>query len=205
MRVLTEEKRNVIIDAAGRSFLKHGFGGATIDLIAKDAKASKATFYRYFPSKEDVFKAYIIRAGEGHMRELETAFKVSPTTDESLFLLGKLYLSLLLSPTIMGVNRLVIGEAKRFPQLTELYFNNGPKRVIDFLEDALKEISLAGELTLHDSRKATWHFMSLCELRMYERALWGFDDNFTQEEIDEHLRQIVPNFVNLMNSGAIEG
>ncbi|WP_372712726.1 TetR/AcrR family transcriptional regulator [Ilyobacter sp.] len=48
-------KRDVIIDAARKTFVKKGYSDTTIEDIAKTGKISKGTFYNYFKSKEEVF------------------------------------------------------------------------------------------------------------------------------------------------------
>jgi AcrR family transcriptional regulator len=72
MMVLTLE------DIALRLFEEHGFGEVTIDEIASEAQISPRTFYRYFPSKEDVLQVRIDRRSEA----LRTALIARPA-DES--------------------------------------------------------------------------------------------------------------------------
>lgn len=47
--------RRRLLDAAQQVFAVSGYGSATVDDIITAAGASRATFYRYFRSKEDLF------------------------------------------------------------------------------------------------------------------------------------------------------
>lgn len=46
-----------ILEAARAMFLTRGYGGTTIDEIAKVAEVSRSSFYTYFPTKRDVLLA----------------------------------------------------------------------------------------------------------------------------------------------------
>lgn len=50
-----EEKQTDIINAAIRVFSEHGFDGAKMEYIAKEAGIGKGTVYEYFESKERLF------------------------------------------------------------------------------------------------------------------------------------------------------
>jgi len=50
-----EENRRFILQAAEKVFIQKGYRLATVDEIADEAQFSKATLYRYFKSKSDIF------------------------------------------------------------------------------------------------------------------------------------------------------
>src|ERR1700736_5705760 len=52
-----EEKRQEILEAAGRCFARKGFQGATISDICSEAKISPGHLYHYFASKEAIVSA----------------------------------------------------------------------------------------------------------------------------------------------------
>lgn len=52
---LSEEKKNIIINAAKKEFSENNFYEATIKKIIKDAGIPRGSFYQYFDSKEDLF------------------------------------------------------------------------------------------------------------------------------------------------------
>jgi AcrR family transcriptional regulator len=51
-RPRSEASRNAILKAAGELLLKHGLNSISMDAVAERAGASKATIYRWWPSKE---------------------------------------------------------------------------------------------------------------------------------------------------------
>ncbi len=54
---IAEARRNDLLDAATKCFLSAGFAGTSLGAIARSASMSKATLYRYFSSKEEIFMA----------------------------------------------------------------------------------------------------------------------------------------------------
>ena len=53
--------RDRILDAAFRLFYARGIRAVGVDLIIAESDVAKATFYRYFPAKDDLVVAYLDR------------------------------------------------------------------------------------------------------------------------------------------------
>ncbi len=53
---LSEEKRQIIVNAAVEEFAEHGFKAASINRIVAKSGISKGSFYQYFKDKMDVFR-----------------------------------------------------------------------------------------------------------------------------------------------------
>lgn len=54
---IRNDRREQIVAAARAEFARHGYRGASIDLIIQRAGIARATFYSYFKSKREVFEA----------------------------------------------------------------------------------------------------------------------------------------------------
>ena len=65
--------RDRILDAAFRLFYARGIRGVGVDLIIAESDVAKATFYKYFPSKDELVVAYLDRVDQLWTDQLHTA------------------------------------------------------------------------------------------------------------------------------------
>jgi AcrR family transcriptional regulator len=153
--------------------------------IAAEVGGSKGTLYGYFSSKEELFAAFVVSAGQQRWEEFIACHEEASGIEARLMTLGRKYLRFLLSEEIMSVNRLVIAEAVRFPELGRIFYDNGPKSVIGVIAATLQQAADSGELRIADPIAAAWRFKALCEARLFEQYLWAIRDGVTNEEIME--------------------
>ncbi len=52
---MVADNRNAILEGAGSAFARLGYGACRVEDIIEDAGVSRATFYKFFDSKEQVF------------------------------------------------------------------------------------------------------------------------------------------------------
>lgn len=187
MRVKSLKKRNEIIAIAGALFRAQGYGAVSMATIAAEVGGSKGTLYGYFSSKEELFAAFVVSAGQQRWEEFIAVHEQPDGIEARLVALGRRYLRFLLSDEIMSVNRLVIAEAVRFPELGRIFYDNGPKSVIGVIAAILQQAADAGELTIADPVAAAWRFKALCDARLFEQYLWAIRDGVTDEEIMENV------------------
>jgi AcrR family transcriptional regulator len=76
-----EERRDELMNAAQRLFLKQGVRPTTIEQITSGAKVAKGTFYLYFPSKDEVLAALGERYGQEHLAKIKAAIAAKPEAD----------------------------------------------------------------------------------------------------------------------------
>jgi len=96
-RTRSQQKRETaqaLQDAAIARFVKHGFEATTIEDIARDARVSRRTFFRYFPTKEELILSQFEEMGtiifdeircrpksEGPMLALRNGFRTLDVLD----------------------------------------------------------------------------------------------------------------------------
>lgn len=77
-------RREQIVDAARAEFARHGYHGASIDLIIARAGIARATFYAYFKSKREVFDAALDELIEVVYRSLPPIVPQQPVVPQAL-------------------------------------------------------------------------------------------------------------------------
>lgn len=68
----TSTARERLLATAGDIFYREGIHAVGVDRLVSEAGVTRATFYRYFPSKDDLVRAYIERE-DAALRELFAA------------------------------------------------------------------------------------------------------------------------------------
>jgi TetR/AcrR family transcriptional regulator, mexJK operon transcriptional repressor len=157
----SERTRNAILAAAEEMFLAHGYTGTSMDRIAELAGTTKQTVYSHARSKEALFLEIVDRmTGGAGDRLAEVVDDPSVATPITCFLqdFAEQQLSIVLTPRLMQLRRMVIGEAGRFPELGALLHERGPSRSIGRLERALERYGTAGAVDIEDKRRAAAFF-----------------------------------------------
>ncbi len=172
-------KRAAILDAAEHAFLRDGYLGTNMDEIASSAGVSKPTIYRHFGTKEGLFLALVTdmttRAGDGIHEPADDVEDL----DELRSLLtdrAERQLSIVLTPRLTQVRRLVIGEVGRFPELARALFDAGPQRAIDGFATILARADERGLLTVPDPTTAAEQLNWLVMGGPVNRAMMLGDD-----------------------------
>ncbi len=79
-----EENKNFILHAAEKVFVQKGYSLCTVDDIAEEAQFSKATLYRYFESKSDIFLEIIFGSIETSYQEIKKIKEKTLSAGEKL-------------------------------------------------------------------------------------------------------------------------
>nr|BBH94717.1 TetR family transcriptional regulator [Thermogemmatispora argillosa] len=81
---IRDERRRQILHVAAEIFARKGLGETRISDIAEASGISQGLIYRYFPSKEELFKALIETSTSATATGLEQALKLAGTPWEKL-------------------------------------------------------------------------------------------------------------------------
>ena len=157
----TARKRRAILDAATTLFLAEGYLATSMDQIAAAAAVSKQTVYKQFADKESLFREIVnvtVAQVSDPVADQAASLRDSADLAAGLRDLARALLAQVIQPRMMQLRRLVIGEAGRFPELGQLFYDRGPGRTIGTLAATFETLAAQGALRLEDPRLAAEHF-----------------------------------------------
>jgi len=120
-----EKKKRAILAAAKSVFLSEGYTSANMDSIAVQAKLTKQTLYRYFPSKIELFQATLQQIGESYNDRYSQHLALESTRD-ALIAFAREFMQFHLSQKHIATQRLLIAESTQAPEIVERFMSIGP-------------------------------------------------------------------------------
>lgn len=159
---LMARKRTAILDAAREAFLRDGYGGASMEVIAAGAEVSIMTLYRHAEGKDDLFGAVIESvchpADQAERARIEESLR--KPLEEILVFVGMMFQERLASPATTTLFRAVMVETKRFPHLADMAYRGLIGTHEDALDTFLAQRVETAALDAGQRRKLSASFLS---------------------------------------------
>ncbi|HZH04984.1 MAG TPA: TetR/AcrR family transcriptional regulator C-terminal domain-containing protein, partial [Myxococcaceae bacterium] len=131
--------------------------------------------YKHFASKEALFIAVVSAMTDTTGDEVvSNQAELDPSggnVDEFLTEYAFRQLKGVLTPKVMQLRRLVIGEVSRFPELAKVLYERGPQRALARLAALIGQLASRGVLKVEDSSVAASHFNWLIMSEPLNRAM----------------------------------
>jgi len=188
-------KREAILEAAKRLFLRNGYDGSSMDAIAAEAGVSKLTVYSHFTDKETLFSAAVKAKCEEQLPELFFELAEGATIEAVLLNIGRGFHALINSLESIELHRVMVTHATQNPKLSQLFFDAGPQRVLSEMERLLSQADKTGKLHIPNPQRAADHFFSLIKGSANFRLLIGCCGPQTGEAAEQHVQEVVGLFM----------
>jgi TetR/AcrR family transcriptional regulator, mexJK operon transcriptional repressor len=193
-RDASEQLRHRILDVATELLFSHGYGATSIEAIARRARVSKRTLYQRFPDKPALMSAVIVRLIDSLRPPAHTALTEGESLKQILVRLGSLILHAALTPRVLQLQRLIVAESGRFPDLASAVAKAGGRQ---------EAVALISQLLLHergaaiapaDAAFAANQFLQMIVSLPQLRAI-GLGSPMTPEELEAWVRNSVALFL----------
>lgn len=193
--IRTERVTNRLLDAASKLFMERGFEATSMSEIARYARASKETFYRHFTTKEDLFRAVVIRGAKLVAAELSAVLLTHEPPEKALAAFGELFLDRILSAKSVAFHRIMTMERERFPEFIQSLRIDGRERVRASLAHYLKEQVARGKLRKMDPAVGARQFFDLVAAEMIMAATRCGRPKPSEAEIRRRVKEAIDCFL----------
>jgi len=200
-----DERRRAILDVARDIFMQEGYAAASMSAIAARLGGSKGTLYNYFASKELLFAALMEAECEAESWKSEMHKGGGEDLPAALTAIGERFLDFVLTPSVMDINRLIIAESSRFPELGRAFYENGPKRSMGLLAVFMADEIAAGRLLAGDPDRIAMQFLELCKSGLHQKMLWNVGPYPSAEDRSANVAAAVSIFMTVYGAEAIKG
>jgi AcrR family transcriptional regulator len=164
-------------EAALALFLERGYGGATLEAIAHAAGTTKPSLYVRFPDKESLFIGVVQWAlGQPDWPVPETKPPDLDDLEGALRFLADSALRRATHPSMVGLTRIVVAQADRFPDLAQETFAASLPHA-QLVVEVLQRHSAKGAIVADDPDVLAEQFLDLVSARAARLASFGVDRN----------------------------
>jgi TetR/AcrR family transcriptional repressor of mexJK operon len=161
-RAQAESRHAQLLESALERFLEHGYELTTIEEIIASIGMHKSTMYGLYPDKKALFLASVQRAIARWTLPVE-AFKQLETDDleETLIAIARLRLANTVSVMGLKLQRILIAESLRFPEITQMFWEQGVESGFAYLTDLLSKRAKRGEIEVDQPELIAHGFFTL--------------------------------------------
>ncbi|HLG88117.1 MAG TPA: TetR/AcrR family transcriptional regulator [Alphaproteobacteria bacterium] len=190
-----EELTQHIVATAAALFIRGGYAGTSIEAVAQEAQVGKNTIYRRYSTKPDLFQAVVDREMEIVLPPIETII----TGEDPTAILRHLATTLVeaaLRPETTALQRLVIAEAERFPEIAAICIARANEHAIAFARAVLERLRKDGVRASAELDFAAEQFVACVAYGPHIYALHGRRDLATRRQIARYVERVVALFMN---------
>lgn len=190
-----DKRRDTILEIARDVFMTHGYAATSMSAIATRLGGSKGTLYNYFKSKEELFSAVVAKECAGLAASLFQNVPPDGEMRQRLTHFGRVILTRLLGDGPIRLQRIIVAETERFPEIGEAFYESGPRQIQDRLSGYMAADIAAGRLRDSDPQAAASQFKDLVLSNIHQQKLWGVLGDFTEAHLEAHVQRAVDTFL----------
>jgi AcrR family transcriptional regulator len=177
---LSEASREALLAGAREAFSRHGYAGAPLEELVREAGLTKGALYHHFGSKQGLFVAVVKAIDAEILARVRAEVPERPATRAGFLRACRLYLEAMLEP---GMRRILLIDCPAvlgYSAMRELEIESSIRPIAEML-DALVE---SGEFPPLDT-EATAHLINGA---LYDAALWMGDSPRPRQALDRAMQ-----------------
>jgi AcrR family transcriptional regulator len=200
MRAEAREKRKTAIETAAINLLlEEGYDNLSMLAVARKARASNETLYRWYGDKTGLFTALVDRNAEDIRTALRNCGCEASSPDQALKHFGRSLLGVLTNPAAIALNRAAAADATGI--LGAALAKCGRNAVLPLVHDLVAQVQGKGFLADLETSAVVEIYLSLLigdiQIRLVTRAV----TNWSENDIDARA-ETAWNAIQLLSAGS---
>lgn len=188
------ERGELILVAAQKLFLAHGFDETSLEMIINESGGSRRAIYNEFGNKEGLLLAVVQRQVAVQASTLMSIDRQAPV-EEVLKALCHNFLQGILSETMVALLRLVVNSVGKIPEVGELVYQKGPLASAIPLAEYLTFLDKEHKLKVSDGVFSAQMLIEMLKGHLHLRAFLVPKDKITAQEITQQVEKVVEFFL----------
>ncbi|MCY1668755.1 TetR/AcrR family transcriptional regulator [Rhizobium sp. SL86] len=168
----SEDLTDRMVAVATRLFLEKGYAGTTIDELARRLGSAKRSVYSRFTDKADLFRLVTTTYAEQSLRQLGPVVVDERPLSEQLQSVCLDTLRLFLEPDVIAIERVVVAEAVRFPEIVPILESARLSAMERFYPVLLRLGCGPTEAATRDQAQILWDLVVAAPVRAAALGLW---------------------------------
>ena len=185
-------RRQAFLQAARSVFLEQGYEAASVNDVVRRAGGSLATLYAQFGNKEGLFFAVTQDQHDRFVRALTPEAVDHLPLEEGLQAIGERYVHGLLERDNLCFYRIIISEARKFPEQMRRYISTGGA---DKVRGVLASYLRARGVMASEADDGASYLLEMWRSRHHYRALADEGYTVSDKDVSAHVARAIRLFL----------
>jgi AcrR family transcriptional regulator len=183
-----DETRALIFEAARQEFASSGYAATCMEDVARRAGISTKTLYRLLPNKAALFEAMVTERIDQFVSVVKLRACEGGDVEAALTEALVVCAELLLASEVITLQRVILGDSDKFPEIAETFYHKAIRRTEDALAGWLRAQQTRGTIKLDDAQSAAGMLLGMLAFQPQRAVMFGHKRPPSRQEIEHRAR-----------------
>jgi AcrR family transcriptional regulator len=183
-----DETRALIFETARHEFAAGGYAATSMDNVARSAGMSTKTLYRLIPNKAALFEAMVTERVDRFASIVKlracNGGDVEAALTEALIVCAEL----ILDGEVIALQRVILGESDKFPEVAETFYHKAIRRTEDTLAAWLRAQQARGRIEIDDATASAGMLLGMLVFQPMRAVMFGHRPPPNRQEIESRAK-----------------
>jgi AcrR family transcriptional regulator len=190
-----EDTLALIFDAARHEFAASGYAATSMENVARRAAISTKTLYRLIPNKAALFEAMVTDRIDRFVSIVNLHACKGGDVESALTDALLVCAELVLDAEVITLQRVILGESDKFPEIAETFYHKAIRRTEDALAGWLRSARQRGLIELDDAQAAAGMLLGMLAFQPQRAVMFGHKQPPSRAEIERRVRSCAALFL----------